>query len=139
MSIEIAGMVISGITALTNLLEIWKVARMRKEGISVTQVEFYREIKSLPSIESSEAAITLSKMIPDDILNAILKNIKEAIKRFSDAIMDPACNKQCEDREHEIAASTICSELERIKRLNNQQLPRELEKLWISFQCGSSN
>ena len=132
MSIEITGLVISGISALASIVQAWKAARKEEKELTVDQVEL-AAIPKTPVIEEKEIVL-LSKAIPDEILEAILENINKAKKRFADAIKDPACNKQCEDKEHEIAASEICGELQRIKHLNNHKLPQDLEKLWIAFQ-----
>ena len=132
--IETTGLVISAISALASVVQAWRAARKEERELTAEQVEL-AAIPRTP-ILTNEEIISLNKVISDDIMEAILENINRAKKRFSDAIKDPACNKQCEDQEHEIAASTICSELERIKRLNNHQLPQDLENLWASFQCG---
>ncbi len=142
MSLEIAIALMSSITSLVSIIKKWQSMRKVREKHELEKESIYMEgdvhadvPKEIPEAEPSEASKTLSKVIPEDILKAILDNINKAKERFIKAIDDPVCNRQCEDQEHVIASATICGELERIKRLNNRQLPKDLEILWISFQC----
>ena len=134
MSVELAGLVISGISALASVIQVWRATR--DAGIELTTEQLAKAAEPKPTTLEHDEIAALSQVISDDILDAILGNIEKAKKRFTDAIDDPACNKQCEDAEEEIAASTTCAALQRIKRLNNRQLPPDLESLWIQFQCG---
>ena len=49
---------------------------------------------------------------------------------------DPANSNQTKDHEVDIANSTICAELKRIKQLNGDRLPgKEYENWWASHSC----
>ncbi len=130
--------IIGSIASLVSIIENWKSKRKTPSEYVIAEGDMFigEELGiEAPEEEPSEASIILSKVIPEDILKAILNNINKAKERFIKAINNPSCNTQCEDQEHEIASATICGELERIKRLNNQQLPEDIKELWISFQC----
>ena len=133
MSPDPATIVISAISALASVIRAWSMAKKNQRKITPKQVD--RAATPRKPILTNKQIESLSKVISDDIFEAILEIISEAKKRFVAAIKDPSCNEQCQEREHKIAASTICKQLKRMKRLNNKQLPKKFENLWISFQC----
>lgn len=133
MSADIATIVISGISALASVIRAWNSAKQKKRKITPKQID--RAATPRKPILTEKQIESLSKVVPDEIFEAMLEKINEAIKRFTDAIKDPGCNEQCQEHEHRIASNAICRQLKRMKKLNNNQLPKKLENLWISFQC----
>lgn len=133
MSVEIAGLVISGISALASVVEAWRSAQKIGEKLTPKQID--DADLPLPGVEASE----LGRVINEGILNTILANIETARGRLKEALKDPSNSNQAKDHEVKIAAATICAELARIRQLNAGVLPsKELKELWISHNCGTS-
>lgn len=135
MSIQIAELVVSSISALASVVQAWQAVRTATPQPSSRQID--RVLKSRPSGPLRDTVILLDKVISDEILESILKNIKRAEKRFADALKDPRNTPQDHQKEEEIATVAICDELNRVKRLNEGSLPPELDKLWLSFRCAA--
>lgn len=77
----------------------------------------------------------LQANITESTLDAINGVIDRARKRFENTIRDPSIHGAVRDAEEEAARSTICSELLRIRRLNQKELPAELEATWKEYGC----
>ncbi len=147
MSLEIAQLLISGFSALSSLVQAYNSTRDKKKGSqSLDKGDFkysgargsvpIRKKAIMTHNEAENSAVALNKVIDNDLLDVMLKNIRGAIKRLKKGLIDPANSNQTKDNEVKIAQSIICSELSRIMNLNNGRLPNEyLEKLWFSHNC----
>lgn len=122
---------ISGITAAAKLVEAWNKAR--KSGDEFKKVLEETNSKQ----ESSVAEEKIDLVISDDLLQAFVKDINSASKRFSDCINDPRYTPAQIDQEQDIAKKSICTHLGKITELNQGILPNaELIRISKSFQCG---
>lgn len=137
-SMEIATLIISGISAMANIIQAWKTSQ--NAGIEMADIE---EISQVPSTSPdnttytpSASATAMSHVIDSNILQSMLDNINAEKERLGEALTDRSNSNQEKDRAVGIASSLICSELSRIKSLNGGRLPgSDLEALWLSFGC----
>lgn len=134
MGIEIAGLVITAISALSSVIRAREAARAKNEELTPEQIDSALKVPP-PDLNSSEVAV-VNQVIPADLLRTIEENIEEAVERFERALKDPANSPQTRDQEEAIAKSVICSELARLRRLNDEALPGKLADLWVAFKCG---
>ena len=134
MGIEIAGLVIAAISALSSVIQAREAAREKHAELTAEQIDTALQVGP-PDLESSEVSV-LNQVIPPDLLQTMEENIEEAINRLERALKDPANSPQTRDQEEAIAKSIICSELARIRRLNDEALPGQLANLWVVFKCG---
>lgn len=174
MSIEAAALVFSGISALSDTINLWRLRQSQQqqqqytfqqqqqqqqqqhswlEGLNAEQramVEMLQEklliaVKRGGALEEEitllqetidEASVTiLSHVIDESLLQVLAKNISQAQDRLIRALKDPANSNQTRDDEMAIASSVICSELKRIRKLNNNSLPPSFVKMWFSHGC----
>lgn len=85
----------------------------------------------------SASGTPLAQVIPQEIIEVVLENVAKARDRFVKALGDPANSQQAKDQEKEIAKSTICTELGRVKELNENKLPEVFDPDWRAFGCSS--
>jgi hypothetical protein len=134
---EFATAVFAGISALSDLINLAKAVRGRPISsgeIDKTVSEAKRKAQQKP-----EASRNIQKIIGDNILSDIKKNIDKELERLEKSLTDPANDNAARDKAIDIANSTICGELLRIKRLNMGDLPdSECERFWLSHSCASS-
>ena len=124
--------VFQGITALAALI------KLRRETQKSGQEPSPEQISVATSVKASVNPFDVSKLVAtmqQSTLDAIGDVIDRARKRFEEALRDPANNKQSRDAEEQIAQSTICGELRRIKRLNGGALPPDYDSEWNEFAC----
>lgn len=122
--------VLQGIVALAALI------KLRKETLSNGREPTADELQNVQVPEVSTVGFNpFIAHIAESTLDAITVVIDRARKRLDGALQDPANSRQIRDAEEEAARSTICAELARIKRLNEQNLPEEFEKIRREFEC----
>jgi hypothetical protein len=75
-------------------------------------------------------------IIDEGILETIRGNIDKEKERLKGSLSDEANDNRAKDKAIDIANSTICAELQRIKRLNGGKLPGpDYERWWLSHGC----
>jgi hypothetical protein len=133
--VEIATAIFAGISALSDTIHLY--SRKREQGRTPSSAEIDRSMKKAETAARAnpDAAKELSQVIDDEILNVINSNIQKEKDRLKKSLSDPANDNAAKDKAIDIANSTICAELSRIKRLNGGNLPSEYEKFWTSHAC----
>ena len=129
--LESIKIVLQGLSTLASLIKLRRETLKEDREPSPSEMEQALELHEV----TTKGFETLAAAISEGTLNAINDVIDRARKRYEDAIRDPANNKQARDAEEQIAKSTICGELKRIKRHNGGDLPEEYEDDWIEFEC----
>ena len=130
---ETVKVVVSGISALGSLIKLWRDFRAQKPGVTPQQLE---TAGTLVRYEIPQGELqALARVIPQEILDVIDGNVQKARERLKKALGDPSNTQQAKDQEVEVAASTVCAELGRLKRLNGGELPDGLQNDWLSFGC----
>jgi len=142
MGLDTAAIIISGISAIANIIQAYKSARDTQRGLSDKEIDAAEESGHTAQAKywHSNEMDSIYDCIDFETLQVIWGNIDEAEDRLKKALKDPANSNQEKDKEVKIAAATICAELRRIKSLNQGVLPHpELEQLWKSFDCDGNN
>jgi hypothetical protein len=134
--VSVAAAVFGGISALSDAIGLYRAYRARGETPPVEEIEREMQEAEAAAKAKPSAAQRLKNVIDDEDLEVIRKNIDKAKERLRKALADPANNNQAKDSEIDIANSTICAELKRIKKLNGDDLPGpEYERWWQSHGC----
>lgn len=123
-------LVLQGLTTIAALIKLRREAQ--ESGRELTASEIMDASRVEPSINGFD---TMHAQITQSTLDAIGAVIERARKRFDDALRDPANPKSVRDLEEEAARFTICGELHRIRRLNEDVLPADYEQMWREFAC----
>ena len=124
-------MVLQGISTLAALIKLRRESQKKAQEPTPAQIDTVLKPRMVSVVGFQSFAATLQQ----STLDAINDVIERARKRFEDALRDPANTKQARDAEEQIAQSTICGELRRIKRMNGQTLPSEYDSIWTEFAC----
>lgn len=127
-------------TVLQGISTIAALIKLRGETQKKEREPTQAEIQAQTDLVLKRAATprgfeVMQASIKQSTLDAIGDVIERARERFDGALRDPANNKQARDAEEQIAKSTICGELKRIRRLNQDSLPAEYEDIWQEFAC----
>lgn len=122
--------VLQGISAVAALIKLRREAQKADREPTPAQIDGATGVRV-----STVGFDTLAAAIQQSTLDAISDVIDRARKRLDEALRDPANTKQARDSEEQIAQSTICGELKRIKRLNGSTLPGEYVAVWDEFAC----
>ena len=122
--------ILQGISTLAALIKLRRESRKEDREPSPAQIN-----RATTAPVSTVGFSTLAAAIQQSTFDAISDVVDRARKRFEEAIRDPANTKQARDAEEQIAQSTICGELKRIKRLNGNTLPDDYESVWDEFSC----
>lgn len=135
MFIEIASAIFAGISALSDVIGLYK--KVRKQGGTLLRSEVIETMKAAEvTARRNTVAVESLNVIDDDVLEVIRENIDREKERLKESLSDPANDNAAKDKAVDIADSTICSELFRIRRLNRDRLPQgDYERIWQSHKC----
>jgi hypothetical protein len=137
MLIESATAVFAGISALSDAVHLYRIMRSAGETPTATQIENTMREAEVAANAKPSAAQELSNVIDEDVLETVKKNIEKEKERLKRSLSDPANDNAAKDKAIDIANSTICAELQRIKRLNGGKLPGpDYDRWWVSHSCG---
>lgn len=130
---DIAGLLVAGISALGTLVQAYYVARQDQRAVKKSTLRKAGERAASPLKTGTKV---VSQVIDDELLtamNATLATHHEALIR---AFEDSSINESQRALRVEAARTAICQTLQQIRHFNNQNLPtRRLEKLWASNRC----
>ena len=126
------------IYALGGLAKAW--LEVRKAGLGLREARERANaaaVSTTDTIADEEIKKFANKtIIPEAILAALQEDIGKAVQRFSAAIKDVGNTLPQIDEEQKIACAVICKHLNRIRDLNNEELPgAEFKELWQTFGC----
>ena len=127
---EQIGTVLQGIATLAALIKLRRETQKGDREPTPSEIEGASGVLASP-----QGFETLQAIIKQSTLDAISGVVDRARQRFESALVDPANTKQARDAEEQVARSTICGELARIKRLNGNTLPNDYEEMWQEFAC----
>jgi hypothetical protein len=120
------------VPSISSLIELWRRTQDRAEPLTAEEIE--EAVIQPPPIQPPPGPVLLS--VAADISQVIRDNVNGALDRLKKALGDPSNTQQDKDKEVKVAQATICAELERLRRLNNGQLPGDLHIIWNQFGCG---
>lgn len=133
-----AAAVFAGISALSDAINLYRSYRNKGQTPPTDVIEREMQAAEATAQANPAASQRLKNVIDDDDLEVIRGNIDKAKKRLRKSLADPANDNEAKDNAIDIANSTICAELRRIKKLNGGKLPgHEYEKWWQSHACSA--
>ncbi len=130
---DIAGLVVSGVSALGTLVQAFYAAKSSNQKISK------REITKAEN-RASKPLIIGAKQVGDVIDEELLLTLSREIEDHHKALVNAFSNSELTVSEKEVIVESariqICKFLGEVKNFNNGQLPTErLKKLWESNRC----
>ncbi|MGR5310802.1 hypothetical protein [Photobacterium damselae] len=130
---DIAGLVVSGVSALGTLVQAFYTAKSSNQKISK------REITKAEN-RASKPLIIGAKQVGDVIDEELLLTLSREIEDHHKALVNAFSNSELTVSEKEVIVESariqICKFLGEVKNFNNGQLPTErLKKLWESNRC----
>jgi hypothetical protein len=131
---DIATLVFQGMSSLAAVVQAYWAARKLGRGPTAEEIDT-AEREAETAAAGAPAAKQL-KVIGDDILEVILENIEKSRERLKKSLKDPNNDDTARDLAIDKANSSICAELQRVKRLNGGNLPGDpYETWWMSHGC----
>ncbi|MFA0408770.1 hypothetical protein AB4505_11350 [Vibrio splendidus] len=130
---DIAGLVVSGVSALGTLVQAFYTAKSSNQKISK------REITKAGNRASTPLKIG-AKQVGDVIDEELLLTLSREIENHHKALVNAFSNSELTASEKEVIVESariqICKFLGEVKNFNSDQLPTErLKKLWESNRC----
>ena len=131
--IEIAGLVVAGVTALGALVQAYNSAKAANTEVSESSL---KKAEARANSPLKRGAKRVAEVIDADLLETLQANIETHNKRLIDAFRSAEVSDSEREKMVEDARLQICSLLNQIMRFNEGNLPtRRLENLWASNRC----
>lgn len=126
------------LTSLAGMITAWLSLRDQLKSKDSPTTKQRDEVSS--SGKAAVNAVTIPHLVvSQDILRAVIEDVKAVEARFAAAIKDPTRTTEQIDQEQARARQVICIHLKRLQDLNAGKLPTEdLKRMWLSFGCGPS-
>lgn len=135
MIIETAATFVASISALSVIIKaINKTKELTDETIKLAQ-----SIAATKQPENDSVQSLARTTIDGELIEIATENITRAMDRLKRDLRDPSITQAAKDDAVASASFVICSELKRIKALNNNSLPGSdrFNELWTSHGCGT--
>lgn len=130
---DIAGLVVAGISALGTLVQAYYARRGDQRQVKNSTI---KKAEARAAIPLKTGTKVIRKVIDDDLLTAMNDSLSRHQESLIQAFQDEQLNESQRAVKVEQARAAICLTLQQIKHFNNQSLPtRRLEKLWASNRC----
>lgn len=133
MILETASAFVATITALSTVIKgIKKAKELTDEVIKLSD-----SIASGREPDNDSVLALASTTIDEELIKIATENIEKATDRLKKDLRDPSLSQGGKDNAVEAASYVVCSELRRIKALNNNDLPGSdsFHALWASHRC----
>lgn len=132
---EITGLVLSGVSALSNAVQAYEAARNLGKDISISEI---LDIFSADQSTNTEM-VALNYLIDDEYLEVLLENIENNKKEIITVLRNPEIPEYEKDRAINEASKSICEALKRIKQFNDGVFPEvegfDLHLIWRRHGC----
>lgn len=130
---EIAGLAISGVSALGIIVQAYYLAQVGNKNISNTTLKKAEERASSPLKTGIK---TVAEVIDAELLEALQVKIEKHNRNLIKAFQSTTVSDSEREKMVEQARIQICSFLSEVKRFNEGKLPtKRLEELWLSNKC----
>ena len=134
MNLEIGGFFAAAISALSSLIQAYKVARDELRTVKQSKIDEMEDRASRPLKRGGKR---LSNVIDDDVLLALNDDINETLVELVSALSDRLASEAEKNKAIRQAEERICAALSRILMLNQDRFPtKRLKNLWHSHGCG---
>jgi hypothetical protein len=131
--IEIAGLVVAGVSALGTLVQAYYTAKAKNRKIaSVTLNKAEERAKEPLKIGAKRVA----EVIDNQLLEVLQAQIEIRNKKLIEAFRNENISDIEREKQVEAARIQICSFLNEVMKFNQAKLPtKRLQDLWVSNRC----
>lgn len=131
--LEIAGLTIAGVTALSAVVQAYYAAKSANGKVTRATLRKAEERASEPL---KTGVKRVAEVIDEELLAALQQEIEAQNKTLIEVFRSSGITETERSRRVEEARMKICSFLSEVKRFNDDSLPtKRLEKLWTSNKC----
>jgi hypothetical protein len=131
--IEIAGLVVAGVTALGTLVQAFYTARAKNRKVSPASL---KKAEARASEPLKVGAKRVAEVIDKELLEALQSEIENRHQKLIAVIRSENVSEREREKQVEAARQQICRFLRQVRKFNAGQLPtRRLEDLWASNRC----
>lgn len=131
--IEIAGLVVAGVTALGTLVQAYHTAQTNKKSISPRHLKKADKRANEPL---KVGAKRVAEVIDKELLEALQDEIENRHKKLIRAFRSADVSEVDREKQVEAARQQICRFLYQVIKFNAGKLPtKRLENLWVSNRC----
>ena len=131
--IEIAGLVVAGVTALGTIVQAFYTARAKNKPVSSASL---KKAEARASAPLKIGAKRVAEVIDRELLETLQNEIENRHKKLIQAFRSEGIGEREREEQVEAARLQICRFLNQVKQFNAGQLPtRRLRDLWVSNRC----
>ena len=131
--IEIAGLVVAGVTALGTIVQAFYSARAKNRKLSRSSL---RKAEARASAPLKIGAKRIAEVIDPELLDTLQGEIENRHKALIQAFRSESASEIEREKQVEAARQQICRFLNQVRKFNAGQLPtRRLKDLWVSNRC----
>jgi hypothetical protein len=131
--IELAGLAISGVAALSTVVQAYYAAKSAK---STVRNSVLRKAEKRAGQPLKTGVKKVAEVIDDKLLATLQHEIEAQNEKLIEAFRSPDISEAERGRCVEAARKQICDFLSAVKRFNDDSLPtKRLEQLWSSNKC----
>ncbi|MDJ0804327.1 MAG: hypothetical protein QNI89_02795 [Desulfobacterales bacterium] len=133
--IEIAGLVVAGVTALGTVVQAFHTARAKNRRVSRASL---KKAEARARAPLKIGAKRVAEVIDRELLETLQHEIENRHKQLVQAFRSDRISELERERQVEAARQQICRFLDAVRKFNAGRLPtRRLEDLWVSNRCDS--
>ncbi|MBC3764792.1 hypothetical protein [Neptunicella marina] len=130
---DIAGLVVSGLSALGSLIQAFYTARAEHKNVSKSTL---RKAKKRAEQPLKIGTKQVESVIDDVLLQTLLAQIEQHNQQLIAVLQNKTLDDVQQGIQVEKARAQVCKVLKQIKQFNNNQLPtKRLQALWQSHRC----
>lgn len=131
--LEIAGLTIAGVTALSAVVQAYYAAKSANKKVSTSVL---RKAEARASEPLKTGVKTVAEVIDGELLTTLQQEIDIQNAKLIKAFRSPEISDAERSRRVEEARVEICRFLSEVRRFNNAALPtKRLQHLWSSNRC----
>ncbi|MDJ0722514.1 MAG: hypothetical protein QNJ04_12835 [Desulfobacterales bacterium] len=133
--IEIAGLVVAGVTALGTLVQAFNTSRAKNRRVSRASLKKAEKRARAPL---KVGAKRVAEVIDRELLETLQHEIEIRHRKLIEAFRSNDVSERERERQVEAARRQICRFLEQVLKFNADRLPtKRLKDLWVSNRCGN--
>ena len=131
--IEIAGLVVAGVTALGTIVQAFYTARAKNKPVSRTSL---KKADARAGEPLKVGAKKVAEVIDRELLEVLQGEIETRHRQLIAAFRSEDVSEIEREKQVEAARQQICRFLGQVRKFNAGKLPtRRLEDLWLSNRC----
>ena len=131
--IEIAGLVVAGVTALGTIVQAFYTARAKNKKVSRASL---KKAEARAGEPLKVGAKKVAEVIDRELLETLQGEIENCHRNLIEAFRSETGNETEREKQVEAARQQICRFLKQVRKFNAGQLPtKRLKDLWVSNRC----